>query len=307
MKSFWAILKTVGFCSLLPCALAQMPTLASGTGASSSGGGVPQGDIPGGYCTYTVSGATLTFAPLASATQPCNLNTGIVTLAITSPVTAVLTGTSGNGTGFLYVTPQQIVTVGYNTTTSTINCTGCSTQSGVTQIPVSSLPLLALTWTANAWATPTDLRGLEHTVLNCTAGVMCPQDAVTGAYAVTSDPTAARSVNLHALTDGTTVSYNAGNYLLATGRLTFTTHGGSRALNVSNLMDTGNYLLYLVQDGTGGENLTGGTGCTWIVVGGAGSGAFPTLTASAGAVDIMTFTYDSGTTTCTAVFGLNAK
>lgn len=76
----------------------------------------------------------------------------------------------------------------------------------------------------------------------------------------------------------------------AQATLTFTVHSGSRTLAITNPVLGGFYTLKLVQDSTGGEGLTLGSGCTWKVSGG-GSGAI-TLSTGANAVDILSFTYD---------------
>jgi hypothetical protein len=83
--------------------------------------------------------------------------------------------------------------------------------------------------------------------------------------------------------------------------LTFTTHGGSRTLNITNLVNGGSYVLTLIQDGTGGEGLILGTGCTWKVSGG-GSGAI-TPSTGVSAIDVLAFTYDG--TNCYANFAKN--
>ncbi len=91
-------------------------------------------------------------------------------------------------------------------------------------------------------------------------------------------------------TDGSTVTWAIGSVLNAQATLTFTVHSGSRTLNITNPVIGGNYMLKLIQDGTGGEGLILGTGCTWKVAGG-GSGAV-TLTSSTAAIDLLKFTYD---------------
>jgi hypothetical protein len=105
------------------------------------------------------------------------------------------------------------------------------------------------------------------------------------------------SITPTTLTDAATVTWAT---VGVNATLTFTVHGGSRTLNLSGLVTGNVYLVKLIQDGTGGENLTGGTGCTWKQKGG-GSGTF-TLTATAGAIDILTFYYDG--TNCYANLGL---
>ncbi len=102
-------------------------------------------------------------------------------------------------------------------------------------------------------------------------------------------------------TDAGTVTWAIGSVLNAQATLTFTVHSGNRTLNITGPVVGGNYVLKLKQDGTGGEGLILGTGCTWLVANG-GAGAV-TLTATTGALDVLTFTYDG--TNCLAVFAAN--
>lgn len=104
-----------------------------------------------------------------------------------------------------------------------------------------------------------------------------------------------------AQTDAATVTWGIGSAPIANGSLTFTTHGGSRTLNLTGLVNGGSYVLWLKQDGTGGEGLTLGSGCTWKV-GGGGAGSI-TLSSAANATDILAFTYDG--TNCYANFNTN--
>jgi len=90
--------------------------------------------------------------------------------------------------------------------------------------------------------------------------------------------------------DAATVTWAIASVLNAQATLLFTTHGGSRTLNITGPVIGGNYVLVLTQDATGGETLVLGTGCTWKVVN-AGAGAI-VLTNAANAIDILTFTYD---------------
>ena len=99
-------------------------------------------------------------------------------------------------------------------------------------------------------------------------------------------------------TDAATVTWTIGSVLNAQATLTFTVHSGSRTLNITNPVVGGNYKLKLVQDGTGGEGLTLGTGCTWLVSGGGGGAITPST--GANAVDLMNFTYDGAN--CLLVF-----
>jgi len=104
-----------------------------------------------------------------------------------------------------------------------------------------------------------------------------------------------------AQTDGSTVTWAIGSNACANASLTFTTHGGSRTLNLTGMTNGGSYVLLLTQDSTGGEGLTLGTGCTWKV-GGGGSGAI-SLSTSANTIDVLAWTYDG--TNCYANFNKN--
>lgn len=100
------------------------------------------------------------------------------------------------------------------------------------------------------------------------------------------------------LTDGATITWALGNHVNQQAKITFTVHSGSRTLNITNPTTVGYYTLYVVQDGTGGEGLTLGTGCTWKVAN-SGAGAV-TPSTGANAIDILSFTYDG--TNCYANF-----
>lgn len=101
-------------------------------------------------------------------------------------------------------------------------------------------------------------------------------------------------------TDGATVTW-ALNSMCANSSIVFTAHGGSRTLNLTGVVDGGSYVLYIQQDGTGGEGLTLGTGCTWKVSNG-GSGAI-TPSTGANAVDVLAFSVKGST--CLANFTKN--
>lgn len=123
----------------------------------------------------------------------------------------------------------------------------------------------------------------------------------TGWAQLPSTLTACTPGSFAAQTDGATVTWAIASAVCANASLLFTTHGGSRTLNLTGLVNGGSYVLKITQDGTGGEGLTLGTGCTWKVSGG-GSGAI-TPSTGAGAVDVLAFTYDG--TNCLLNFAKN--
>jgi fibronectin-binding autotransporter adhesin len=108
-------------------------------------------------------------------------------------------------------------------------------------------------------------------------------------------------ITFNALTDGATVTWAIGSAPYQNKSLTFTVHSGSRTLNITGPLNGGQYVLWIKQDGTGGEGLTLGTGCTWKVSG-AGAGAV-TPSTGANAIDVLAFTYDG--TNCYANFNKN--
>jgi len=124
------------------------------------------------------------------------------------------------------------------------------------------------------------------------AGHLAGWDSATGG--LLKDITTSYST----LTDAATVTWDIGTVVVANADLTFTVHSGSRTLNLTNLVNGGIYTLWIKQDGTGGEGLTLGTGCTWKVSGG-GSGAI-TPSIGANAVDLLYFSFDG--TNCWANF-----
>lgn len=146
--------------------------------------------------------------------------------------------------------------------------------------------------TSGTWALPDGTSGTASTTLPLV------QLEITPFCSTCVNTTAAAFA---AQTDAATVTWAVGNVLLANASLTFTVHSGSRALNVTGLVNGGSYVLKLIQDATGGEGLTLGTGCTWKVISG-GAGAI-TLTASANAIDVLAFTFDG--TNCYATIGKN--
>jgi hypothetical protein len=101
-----------------------------------------------------------------------------------------------------------------------------------------------------------------------------------------------------ALTDGATVTWSLAGTLVASADLTFTTHSGSRTLNITGAMNGGEYKLWLKQDSTGGEGLILGTGCVWKVSNNGGGAVTPSTFANA--IDMLVFTFDG--TNCYANF-----
>lgn len=85
------------------------------------------------------------------------------------------------------------------------------------------------------------------------------------------------------LTDGATITWNAANGFNAT----VTLGGTGRTLSRSNWVAGGTYTLKIVQDGTGSRTIT-----TWPAGIRWPSGTAPTLSTTAGAINIVSFYYD---------------
>lgn len=118
------------------------------------------------------------------------------------------------------------------------------------------------------------------------------QGLIPGSEAITLNQITGFSRAPVALTDGTTIAVDASQ-----GALFTVTLGGNRTLsNPTNLTSGQTYRVRVSQDGTGARTLAFGTNYLF-------SGA-STLTTTASAIDMLTFTSDNGT----RVLGvLNAK
>jgi len=89
-----------------------------------------------------------------------------------------------------------------------------------------------------------------------------------------------------------------GSAWVANASITIT---GSCTLNLTNPLAGGNYVLAVTQGSGGSHTLALGTGCIWKVSGG-GAGAI-TPSTTAGAIDVLAFTYDG--TNCYANYNKN--
>jgi hypothetical protein len=94
----------------------------------------------------------------------------------------------------------------------------------------------------------------------------------------TTDNSNARS---QTLTDGTTINWDA-----SLGRVATVTLGGNRTMAAPTNLKVGTYILYVVQDGTGGRTLTWNSAFKWTAA------VAPPLTTTANARDIFSFVSD---------------
>ncbi len=113
-------------------------------------------------------------------------------------------------------------------------------------------------------------------------------------------PSMMKASTYDAQTDGATITWAIGSVLNANASVTL---GGNRTLNITGPVIGGSYVLKITQDGTGSRTLALGTGCTWKVVNG-GAGAI-TPTTTAGAIDLLIFTYDGTNCFATLSKGYN--
>lgn len=222
-----------------------------------------------------------------SGTRQAALALGVGTGTITATLPTNYAGWIGPATG----TPTYFASLPNTnpTTPGIMILSAAATVNGVQQAPITTLPGTTTTVLhGNAAGAPT------YAAVSLTADVAGVLPTANGGNNTSSPSFAAQ-------TDAATVTWAIASALIANASLTFTTHGGSRALNLTGLVNGGSYVIWLKQDGTGGEGLTLGTGCTWKV-GGGGSGAI-SLSTGANAIDVLAFTYDG--TNCYANFNTN--
>jgi len=273
-----------------------------------TGNGVPSGST----CNNAASVGKVYLRKNAAAA-----NASFYTCDNTASMTYAWELSSGGGGG-----AGTVTVVGAGSLTSTAFTTGGGSQALQTPCATCTLDvsgngaLLSLTLglggsvagydaygQGTATTAPTSSVGFQGPVSVTTKFMMTLPGAPISGFVYntgTSDPSTLSflSPTFAAQTDGSTVTWAIGNAVLANGTLTFTTHGGSRTLNITGALNGGSYVLWLKQDGTGGEGLTLGSGCTWKVSG-SGVGAI-TPSVGANAIDVLAFTYDG--TNCYANF-----
>jgi hypothetical protein len=100
--------------------------------------------------------------------------------------------------------------------------------------------------------------------------------------ATAQEYTAAKNFDATTLTDGATINWD-----LDANQVTKVTLGGNRTMAApTNMKDGGTYILRIIQDGTGTRTVTWNAVFKWS------GGTAPTLSTSAGAIDIITFISD---------------
>ena len=115
---------------------AWIPTTVSGSGGSSA--------TP--FQTVLSGATTMQIGSTCSAQSPCVALFGNTSYQFSSPATATISG--GAGTAFVYISATGTLTVGHS---MTVNCSGCTAQSGVTSFPADSIPLYSWTASSGQW------------------------------------------------------------------------------------------------------------------------------------------------------------
>ncbi|WP_428491671.1 hypothetical protein [Rhodopila sp.] len=106
--------------------------------------------------------------------------------------------------------------------------------------------------------------------------------------------TAQQNFGTATLTDAATVTWN-----LNTAQTAKVTLGGNRTMATpTNMIDGGNYMLRVIQDGTGSRTITWNAVFKWP------SGTAPTLSTGAGKVDLLSCTSDGASMLCVATLDL---
>jgi hypothetical protein len=157
------------------------------------GGGATLATQLGDFALSGGAGPTLTIGGNCSPITPCNYtDNNVPALSLTAPCTATISGTTGSGTAYIYVSPGGQLTIGHNSA-ATLTADGtCSIAVGITGFPDGSEPIAAPTFTSNLWAAVTsafDRRGfLGANVIAAGTGIATAVNGVTGVKTVSTDP-----------------------------------------------------------------------------------------------------------------------
>ncbi len=266
------------------------------TGGGSGGGGTIAGDVTGGLGAATV----VKFQNRAmAATAPADTNVicwdaGGTTWKPCSAATGTGTVTSVGFTGGL-------ISVATATTMPAFTIAG--TSGGVPYFN-----------SATTWATSAALTA-NLPVIGGGAGAAPAVGSRTGNTTQFATSTGSQTANAFVTidasgnhvatspafttqTDGATITWALASAPVAHAKVTL---AGNRALNITGALNGGEYVLNVVQDGSGSHGLTLGTGCTWKVSGGGGGAISPST--GANAIDQLRFNYDG--TNCYAVYTKN--
>lgn len=132
-------------------------------------------------CRVTPAGAT------ATVMSPCGIRIGGVVHSLASTSTLTLSGTSANGSVYVYWDARGQLTAAQNTS-ATLNCdSGCVsvTDAGY---PLGSTPIAKLDFSGNMFTTVTDFRVLTSARnILCGTGLVCSENPVSGELTVDTD------------------------------------------------------------------------------------------------------------------------
>jgi len=119
----------------------------SSGGGGGGGGGASMASQLGDLTVTSTSGAVLTIGPNCSVATPCNVRFGAQTYSLTTPVTATISG--GTGNAYFYVASSGTLTVGHS---MVVSCSGtCTAPPGITSFPTDSVPLFLWHATNGVW------------------------------------------------------------------------------------------------------------------------------------------------------------
>jgi hypothetical protein len=149
------------------------------------------------------------------------------------------------------------------------------------------------TWYQARWAGYAPLTTLALTTSASAVNVLAFIYDGTNCYA-NLGPVTLPGVSFSTVTDGSPATWAVGSAQVASATLTLAHATGTRAINLTGLVNGGTYVLILKQDSTGGAAATLGSGCTWYQSGASGYTALTTLalTTTASAINILAFAYD---------------
>ena len=278
--------------------LTNFPTLnqnTTGNAATVTTNANLTGDVTSVGNTSTVvkiNGTSL--ASLSTGILKNTTTTGVPTIAVAgtdyqAPISLTTTGTgAATLSGTTLNIPSVSSTVNSGSISGTIAVanggTGANTLTGY----VKGTGTTAMTASANIPVA--DVTGAAPLASPTFTGTVTTATINTGALSATSVNTPIYASTPQTLTDAATISWNPANGLNANVTL-----GGNRTLSFSTTPASGSYgTLVVTQDGTGGRTLTLPSG-THKVLGSATASI--SLSATAGAKDILNFYYDGLTST----------
>lgn len=262
--------------------------------------------------------STCTYAPNFTLQGSTTSGSGTVTI---TPTTSQISKNGGAYGSSATIAPGQSFRMVADISSSGCSTNGCwdlttlnGTGSVASVIIAGTANQIAVSGTCTITSSGTCTLAFPSTIVipsGSTATTQSAADAstkvATTAYADTSSTNATAGTAIcnpgsyAAQTDASTVTWAIASAKCASASLLFTVHGGSRTLALTGLVNGGTYVLKITQDGTGGEGLTLGSGCTWKVSGG-GSGAI-TPSTGANAIDVLSWQYDG--TNCLGNFNKN--